>query len=79
MPSSTPTGPVLIESPELVAGQWRGSPTSSPMSQLVPKSWQGLPPNQPFFRCITDDSSPSPSSLLTFQMPASLAVLPAEL
>lgn len=45
----------------------------------VPKSWQGLPPNQPFFRCITDDSSPSPSSLLTFQMPASLAVLPAEL
>ena len=48
-------------------------------SDTVPKSWKGLPPNQPFFRCITDDSSPSPSSLLTFQMPASLAVLLAEL
>ena len=45
----------------------------------VPKSWQGLPPNQPFFRFITDDSSPSPSSHLTLQMPALLALLPADL
>ena len=48
-------------------------------SGTVPQTWKDLPPNQPFFRCVSDSSSPFPSSRLTFQMPLTLAVLPADL